>query len=105
MKAAFPHLTASGAGRVINFGSYWGQVGYEGSATYNAAKAAIRGLARTAARDRGRYGVTANVFHPAIASDALKSFVENPPAHAEQPTQAIPSRTSGHTYAARGQAD
>lgn len=102
MKAAFPHLKASGAGRVINFGSYWGQVGYEGSAAYNAAKEAIRGLTRTAAREWGRYGITANVINPAIASDALKSFVANQPDRAEQAVQAIPMRRYGDIYADGG---
>src|SRR3546814_21123022 len=103
MKAAFPHLKASGAGRVINFGSYWGQVGYEGSAAYNAAKEAIRGLTRTAAREWGRYGITANVINPAIASDALKSFVANQPDRAEQAVQAIPMRRYGDIYADRSE--
>ena len=47
MQAAFPHLRASGAGRVINFGSMWGQIGYEGATAYNATKEAIRALSRT----------------------------------------------------------
>ena len=50
MKAAFPYLKASGAGRIINMGSEWGQVGYAGSVAYNSAKEAIRGLTRTGAR-------------------------------------------------------
>lgn len=102
MKAAFPHLKASGAGRIINFGSYWGQVGYEGSAAYNAAKEAIRGLTRTAAREWGRYGITANVINPAIASDALKSFVANQPEQAQRAVETIPMRRYGDIYADGG---
>ena len=102
MKAAFPHLKASGAGRVINFGSYWGQIGYEGSAAYNAAKEAIRGLTRTAAREWGKYGITANVINPAIASDALQSFVRNQPDHARKAVETIPLRRYGDIYADGG---
>lgn len=102
MKAAFPHLKASGAGRIINFGSYWGQIGYEGSAAYNAAKEAIRGLTRTAAREWGKYGITANVINPAIASDALKSFVANQPEHAQKAIETIPMRRYGDIYADGG---
>lgn len=102
MKAAFPHLKASGAGRIINFGSYWGQVGYEGSAAYNAAKEAIRGLTRTAAREWGKYGITANVINPAIASDALKTFVANQPEQAQKAVETIPLRRYGDIYSDGG---
>ncbi|MEZ5709779.1 MAG: SDR family oxidoreductase [Blastomonas sp.] len=102
MKAAFPHLRQSGAGRIINFGSYWGQIGYEGSAAYNAAKEAIRGLTRTAAREWGKYGITANVINPAIASDALQTFVRSQPDRAEQAMQTIPLRRYGDIYADGG---
>lgn len=98
MKAAFPHLKASGAGRVINFGSYWGQIGYEGSAAYNAAKEAIRGLTRTAAREWGKHGITANVINPAIASDALQTFVREHRESAVQAMQTIPLRRYGDIY-------
>jgi NAD(P)-dependent dehydrogenase (short-subunit alcohol dehydrogenase family) len=98
MKATFPFLKASGAGRIINFGSYWGQIGYEGSAAYNAAKEAIRGLTRTAAREWGQHGITANVINPAIASDALKTFVREHRDTAEQSMQSIPMRRYGDIY-------
>src|SRR3546814_14193302 len=62
----------------------------------------FRGLTRTAAREWGRYGITANVINPAIASDALKSFVANQPDRAEQAVQAIPMRRYGDIYADGG---
>jgi NAD(P)-dependent dehydrogenase (short-subunit alcohol dehydrogenase family) len=98
MKAAFPHLKASGSGRIINFGSYWGQVGFEGAAAYNAAKEAIRGLTRTAAREWGQHGITANVINPAIASDALNSFVSGNPDAAKQAVMTIPMRRYGDIF-------
>src|SRR3546814_5214376 len=45
---------------------------------------------------------TANVINPAIASDALKSFVANQPDRAEQAVQAIPMRRYGDIYADGG---
>ena len=102
MKAAFPHLKLSGRGRVVNFGSYWGQTGYAGSVAYNAAKEAIRGLTRTAAREWGQYGITCNVINPAIASDALKGFVRDHPDSAHQAMQHIPMRRYGDIYADGG---
>jgi 2-hydroxycyclohexanecarboxyl-CoA dehydrogenase len=38
-------------GKIINFASYMGVVGLEGSADYNSNKKAIRGFSRTAARE------------------------------------------------------
>jgi NAD(P)-dependent dehydrogenase (short-subunit alcohol dehydrogenase family) len=51
MQACFPHLKASGDGRVINFGSMAGVMGLTGYGPYNMAKEAVRALTRTAARE------------------------------------------------------
>jgi len=102
MKAAFPHLKASGAGRVINMGSYWGQVGYVGSAAYNSAKEAIRGLTRTGAREWGQYGITVNVINPTIASDALIYFRDHNPEASSRTLENIPMRRYGDIYADGG---
>ena len=42
--------------------------GNMGQANYSAAKAGIIGLARTAARDLGRYGITVNAVYPGAAT-------------------------------------
>jgi NAD(P)-dependent dehydrogenase (short-subunit alcohol dehydrogenase family) len=102
MKAAFPHLQASGSGRIINFGSYWGQTGYAGSVAYNAAKEAIRGLTRTAAREWGQHGITVNCINPALASDALESFVRDHPSAAHEAMQHIPMRRYGDIFSDGG---
>ena len=51
-------------GRIINFSSEAGLIGNAGQANYGAAKSAIAGLTRVAARDLGRYGVTVNCIVP-----------------------------------------
>ncbi|MCK9542785.1 MAG: SDR family oxidoreductase [Novosphingobium sp.] len=98
MKAAFPHLKASGQGRIINFGSQWGQIGNVGSVAYNAGKEAIRGLTRTAAREWGQYGITCNVINPTVETDALRNHVEVFPELAAQSRMQIPMRRYGHTH-------
>ncbi|KGK59392.1 3-oxoacyl-ACP reductase [Xanthomonas cannabis pv. phaseoli] len=64
MQAAYPYLKASGAGRIINFGSMAGVVGMAGYGPYNMAKEAIRALTRTAAREWGAGKITVNTILP-----------------------------------------
>lgn len=64
MQACHPHLKASGAGRVINFGSMAGITGLAGMGPYNMAKEAVRALTRTAAREWGVDGITVNNVLP-----------------------------------------
>ncbi|MCC4608644.1 SDR family oxidoreductase [Xanthomonas campestris pv. zinniae] len=64
MQAAYPYLKASGAGRIINFGSLAGVVGMAGYGPYNMAKEAIRALTRTAAREWGADKITVNTILP-----------------------------------------
>jgi NAD(P)-dependent dehydrogenase (short-subunit alcohol dehydrogenase family) len=78
MRAAFPHLRERG-GRVVNFGSWYGQMGNYGTVAYNVTKEAIRALSRTAAREWAPYGVTVNVITPAGKTDAARSIEETNP--------------------------
>ena len=95
MKAAFPYLKDSGRGRVINFASALGMRGGAGSAAYNTAKEAIRGLTRTAANEWGRYGITCNIVSPAIETDSLRAYVEQNPEEAAAAMLGIPMRRWG----------
>jgi NAD(P)-dependent dehydrogenase (short-subunit alcohol dehydrogenase family) len=78
MQAAFPHLRDRG-GRIINFGSWYGQMGNAGTVGYNITKEAIRGLTRTAAREWARYGITVNVITPAAKTDAAANIERTNP--------------------------
>lgn len=95
MKAAFPHLKASGQGRIINFGSCYGQMGYPGTVAYNSAKEAIRSLTRTAANEWGQYGITCNVMNPAIETDSFRDYALLHPTFLEQEMPKIPMRRFG----------
>lgn len=64
MQAAYPHLKASGEGRIINFGSSAGVIGLPGYTPYNMAKEAVRALTRTAAREWGADKITVNNVLP-----------------------------------------
>lgn len=64
MQATYPHLKASGEGRVINFGSMAGVMGLSGYGPYNMAKEAVRALTRTAAREWAADKITVNNVLP-----------------------------------------
>jgi len=64
MQACYPHLKASGDGRVINFASLAGVLGMAGDAPYNMAKEAVRALTRVAAREWGADKITVNNVLP-----------------------------------------
>jgi 3-oxoacyl-[acyl-carrier protein] reductase len=64
MQACYPHLKASGEGRVINFASLAGVIGLQGYAPYNMAKEAVRALTRSAAREWGADKITVNNVMP-----------------------------------------
>lgn len=64
MQACYPHLKASGEGRIINFGSMAGVIGLTGYGPYNMAKEAVRALTRTAAREWGADRITVNNVLP-----------------------------------------
>jgi NAD(P)-dependent dehydrogenase (short-subunit alcohol dehydrogenase family) len=70
LKALVPHLRAAGDGSVVLVGSINGARGKIGQAAYAASKAGVVGLAKTAARELGKFGVRVNVVAP--------GFVETP---------------------------
>lgn len=59
-----PMLRRAGGGRVVLVGSINGSRGKFGTSAYSASKAGLIGLARTVAREAGRFGITANVIEP-----------------------------------------
>lgn len=64
MQACYPHLKASGDGRVINFASCTGILGMTGYGPYAMAKEAVRALTRVAAREWGSDRITVNNVLP-----------------------------------------
>lgn len=83
MQAAFPHMKERG-GSIINFGSKMGMQPMAGIGSYAAAKEAIRGLSRSAAREWGRYAIRVNVLNPASLSDSGKAYFKDRPAEFEK---------------------
>jgi NAD(P)-dependent dehydrogenase (short-subunit alcohol dehydrogenase family) len=95
MKACFPYMKAARYGRIINFASSSGQIGFEGNTCYNAAKEAIRALSRTAAREWGQHGITVNIINPALETRAFDAWKTARPDFVEALKEKIPMRRLG----------
>jgi 3-oxoacyl-[acyl-carrier protein] reductase len=66
LKEVWPYLVERKWGRLIFMSSVAGTLGGFGQASYSATKAGVIGLARTAALEGGRHGITANAIVPGI---------------------------------------
>jgi len=64
LRHACTHMRNRRYGRIITFSSGSGLFGNPGQANYGAAKSAIGGLTKVAARDLGKYGITVNAIAP-----------------------------------------
>jgi NAD(P)-dependent dehydrogenase (short-subunit alcohol dehydrogenase family) len=94
-RAAFPAMKGAGHGKVVNFGSAWGQIGMEGGAAYNANKEAIRALSRTMAREWGPWGINVNVINPFVETAAMQDQRAQNPERVEAWLATIPMRRFG----------
>jgi 2-hydroxycyclohexanecarboxyl-CoA dehydrogenase len=95
MKAVFPHMKKQHYGKIINFASSSGQIGFEGNTCYNAAKEAIRAISRTAAREWGQNGINVNIINPALETRAFDAWKTARPDFVEALKQKIPMRRLG----------
>jgi NAD(P)-dependent dehydrogenase (short-subunit alcohol dehydrogenase family) len=89
MLACLPYLKEA-QGTIINFASEASIGGMAGYGAYNANKEAIRGLTRTAAREWGQFGITANVIAPAIWTEAAKQVADAYPDMLQAHIKTIP---------------
>src|SRR3989454_1085554 len=64
VRHACTHLRERRYGRIVTYSSGAGLFGNPGQANYGAAKSAIGGLTKVAARDLGKYGITVNAICP-----------------------------------------
>lgn len=73
VQAALPHMKQKGWGRIVNISSITFSGGWENLTPYVQSKGALIALARSWAREFGKYGITANAVSPgAFPTDAEK---------------------------------
>lgn len=75
-RAAIPHMRATGAGHIINIGSYSALSGPAGQANYAAAKAGLIGFTKSLARELGNSNIRINCVLPGFLET---KFVKNVP--------------------------
>jgi NAD(P)-dependent dehydrogenase (short-subunit alcohol dehydrogenase family) len=96
MKAAHPHLKASGRGDIVNLVTSamvrWDPTTY---GAYAASKQALRSLTRTAAVEWAPDGIRANNIAPHALSPGLKRWTEHRPEEAAAFVATIPMRRIG----------
>lgn len=76
IRLALPHLSASGAGRIVNIASTEAIVTTAGLAAYAATKAGVVGLTKSFAVELGRHGVTVNCICPGPIDTAMTSEID-----------------------------
>ncbi|WP_312168486.1 SDR family oxidoreductase [Microbacterium sp.] len=103
MRAAFPYLK-DGYGRVINVRSGAEQIPLPGMGAYIAAKGAIGGVTRIAAREWGQYGITVNSIAPAAMTDAAKGYFDANPDKLEAVMAGMSLKRFGDAEADAGRA-
>jgi 3-oxoacyl-[acyl-carrier protein] reductase len=88
-RAAVPHMSAAGFGRIVSATSVVARTGNYGQTAYTASKAGIVGMTRTWARELGPKGITANAVAPgfidtemvrAVPAKVLAAVVARTPA-------------------------
>ncbi|HET9914169.1 MAG TPA: glucose 1-dehydrogenase [Anaerolineales bacterium] len=76
MKYEIPAMLKAGGGAIVNMASILGQVGFENSPAYVAAKHGVVGLTRTAALEYSKQGIRINSVGPAFIHTPLISSLE-----------------------------
>jgi len=97
LRAAIPVMRAQGGGSVVNVASISGLGGDRGLAAYNAAKAGVVNLTRTAALELARSGIRVNAVCPGlIDTPALERAIRRLPERLDTVRAAVPLGRFGH---------
>ena len=76
IRLALPHLSASGAGRIVNIASTEAIVTTAGLAAYAATKAGVVGVTKSFAVELGRHGVTVNCVCPGPINTGMTESID-----------------------------
>ena len=71
LRHTIPAMRKNSGGRVVLIGSINGSRGKFGTSAYSASKAGLLGLAKSVARETGRFGILVNVVEPGWVRTAL----------------------------------
>jgi 3-oxoacyl-[acyl-carrier protein] reductase len=77
IRLALPHLSESGAGRVVNIASTEAIVTTAGLAAYAATKAGVIGVTQSFAVELGRHGITVNCICPGPINTGMTAAIDD----------------------------
>ena len=92
-KAALPHMTKQGFGRIVNIASISGKEGNAGMLAYSTSKAAVIGLTKAVGKEYAETGVTINSVAPAVVR--TKMVEDMPLEQVQYMTDKIPMKRCG----------
>ena len=96
MKHAIPAMQQAGGGAIVNISSISGIVGQDTvHMAYNASKAAVRLMTKSAAVQYARDGIRVNSVHPGILPPMRTSKASADPAWREKALRAVPMKREG----------
>jgi 3(or 17)beta-hydroxysteroid dehydrogenase len=96
MKYAIPAMQQAGGGAIVNISSISGIVGQDTvHMAYNASKAAVRLMTKSAAVQYARDNIRVNSVHPGIMPPMRTSKASADPAWREKALRAVPMRREG----------
>ncbi|WP_095079480.1 SDR family NAD(P)-dependent oxidoreductase [Pseudomonas sp. Irchel s3h17] len=78
LQAVVPDMIERQWGRIVFVSSSTAQNGSIGQINYAAAKSAMLGMVRTAARELGKYNILVNAIAPAAATEMTKTIMNDP---------------------------
>jgi 2-deoxy-D-gluconate 3-dehydrogenase len=89
-QAAARVMIPQGGGKIINIGSNFGVVGFNGRAVYAGAKAGVHHLSRALSLEWAKSGVTVNVVAPCITETETRKVILERPGYKEWAKTQIP---------------
>ena len=98
MKAAYPHLVASGGGSIVNLASGAGTAGIPLMGAYAGAKEAIRGLSKGAMQEWGPDQIRVNMIAPYALSEGAASWKAAFPDDFARSLEGVPLRRIGDVH-------
>ena len=71
-----PQMLRRGGGAIVHIGSMWGKIGASCEVAYSAAKAGIRGLTQSMAKELGPSGIRVNCVEPGVIDTEMNAALD-----------------------------
>lgn len=81
-RAVVPQMLRQGGGAIVHIGSMWGKTGASCEVAYSAAKAGIRGLTQSMAKELGPSHIRVNCVEPGVIETEMNAALDEDTRHA-----------------------